>query len=113
VQAGETSGTWSRITTQSMGECWVATRLLAEDKPDASAPRRNVERAYSPPSYFVSPDTRSTSRRSSRPSIGGSCGGKRVCGQMNSCTEAMHYLNECGLSRLDRDGDGIPCESIC
>ncbi|MFB9061263.1 MULTISPECIES: excalibur calcium-binding domain-containing protein [Sphingobium] len=32
---------------------------------------------------------------------------------MDSCSEAYHYLNECGLSRLDGDGDGVPCESIC
>ncbi|WFP51405.1 thermonuclease family protein [Methylomonas sp. EFPC3] len=44
---------------------------------------------------------------------GGNCGAKRTCGQMNSCAEAKHYLNDCGLSRLDRDHDGIPCESIC
>lgn len=41
------------------------------------------------------------------------CGSKRVCAEMNSCAEAMHYLNVCGLSRLDRDKDGVPCESIC
>ncbi|WP_174520391.1 excalibur calcium-binding domain-containing protein, partial [Bergeriella denitrificans] len=27
--------------------------------------------------------------------------------------EAKFYLNKCGVRRLDRDGDGIPCESIC
>ncbi|WP_083455615.1 excalibur calcium-binding domain-containing protein [Sphingopyxis sp. 113P3] len=32
---------------------------------------------------------------------------------MNSCEEAYFYLNQCGLHRLDRDDDGIPCESIC
>lgn len=41
------------------------------------------------------------------------CGRKRYCNQMTSCKEAMHYLKQCGLSRLDRDGDGVPCESIC
>lgn len=41
------------------------------------------------------------------------CGSKRYCGEMNSCAEAKHYLNVCGVSRLDRDGDGVPCESIC
>lgn len=44
---------------------------------------------------------------------GGSCGLKTVCREMNNCAEARHYLNDCGLSRLDRDGDGVPCESIC
>lgn len=43
----------------------------------------------------------------------GSCGAKRLCSQMTSCSEARHHLNVCGLSRLDRDGDGVPCESLC
>lgn len=42
-----------------------------------------------------------------------SCGSKRYCKQMSSCEEARFYLNQCGLNRLDRDNDGIPCESIC
>lgn len=44
---------------------------------------------------------------------GGKCGSKRTCKQMSSCAEAKHYLNVCGLSRLDRDGDSIPCETLC
>lgn len=44
---------------------------------------------------------------------GFSCGGKRFCKDMNSCAEACSYLNECGLGRLDKDKDGIPCESLC
>ena len=39
--------------------------------------------------------------------------GKRYCKEMDSCAEAKFYLNQCGVSRLDRDNDGIPCESIC
>nr|WP_269747379.1 excalibur calcium-binding domain-containing protein [Imhoffiella purpurea] len=41
------------------------------------------------------------------------CSSKRTCGEMTSCTEARHYLTDCGLSRLDRDGDGVPCEAVC
>lgn len=44
---------------------------------------------------------------------GKACGSKYYCKEMASCEEAMHYLNDCGLSRLDGDGDGVPCESIC
>ena len=44
---------------------------------------------------------------------GFSCDGKSTCGQMNSCAEARFYLNSCGVRKLDRDGDGIPCESVC
>lgn len=41
------------------------------------------------------------------------CGNKRHCSKMSSCAEAKHYLNDCGVSTLDRDSDGIPCESLC
>jgi endonuclease YncB( thermonuclease family) len=44
---------------------------------------------------------------------GFSCGGKSRCGQMSSCAEARFYLQNCGARRLDRDGDGVPCESLC
>jgi len=41
------------------------------------------------------------------------CGAKRYCGEMVSCAEAQFYLRQCGLTRLDGDNDGIPCEMIC
>lgn len=43
----------------------------------------------------------------------GACGSKRYCKQMSSCGEAMFYLSQCGLNRLDGDGDGVPCEALC
>lgn len=42
-----------------------------------------------------------------------SCGEKRFCTHMDSCAEATYYLAQCGLSRLDKDGDGVPCENLC
>ncbi len=41
------------------------------------------------------------------------CGSKRYCKEMTSCEEAKYYLLKCGLSKLDGDKDGVPCESIC
>lgn len=41
------------------------------------------------------------------------CGTKRYCREMASCQEARYYLRECGLARLDGDGDGTPCETLC
>lgn len=41
------------------------------------------------------------------------CGSKRTCKQMRSCSEARYYLRNCGLKRLDRDRDGVPCEKLC
>lgn len=46
-------------------------------------------------------------------SLNSSCGSKRYCKEMSSCEEAKFYLMQCGLSRLDGDGDGIPCEILC
>lgn len=39
--------------------------------------------------------------------------GVRYCKQMSSCEEARFYLTQCGLDALDRDKDGVPCESLC
>lgn len=41
------------------------------------------------------------------------CGSKRYCRQMSSCDEARFHLEQCGVSSLDGDGDGVPCEAIC
>lgn len=41
------------------------------------------------------------------------CGSKTTCGEMTSCDEALYFLDQCGVSRLDGDGNGTPCESIC
>jgi deoxyribonuclease-1 len=42
-----------------------------------------------------------------------SCSTRKTCGAMSSCEEAIFHLNQCGNGRLDGDGDGVPCESIC
>lgn len=34
------------------------------------------------------------------------------CYEMTSCSQAEEAL-ECGNYDLDRDGDGVPCESLC
>jgi endonuclease YncB( thermonuclease family) len=41
------------------------------------------------------------------------CGLKTYCREMVSCSEARFHLESCGLTRLDGDGDGVPCEVIC
>ncbi|MBL6082354.1 thermonuclease family protein [Belnapia sp. T18] len=46
-------------------------------------------------------------------SSGFTCGGKQYCREMTTCAEARFYLQQCGLSRLDGDRDGVPCETLC
>ncbi len=41
------------------------------------------------------------------------CEDKYYCADMNSCDEAYFYMNNCGLSRLDGNSDGVPCETLC
>jgi endonuclease YncB( thermonuclease family) len=41
------------------------------------------------------------------------CGAKRYCRELRSCAEARFQLEHCKLTRLDGDGDGIPCETLC
>jgi len=52
-------------------------------------------------------------RAAGRPAPDPSCGAKRTCPEMASCAEALHHLRQCGVSGLDGDGDGVPCESLC
>jgi endonuclease YncB( thermonuclease family) len=44
---------------------------------------------------------------------GFTCGDKRHCKEMSNCEEAKFYMTECGISKLDRNHDGVPCESLC
>jgi len=38
------------------------------------------------------------------------CDGRTRCSQMTSCEEATFFLRHCPDTRMDGDGDGIPCE---
>lgn len=38
------------------------------------------------------------------------CGEKRFCAEMTSCAEARFYLKKCGVTTMDGDSDGVPCE---
>ncbi|TPM90698.1 thermonuclease family protein [Mesorhizobium sp. B2-1-3A] len=43
-----------------------------------------------------------------------SCEPRRYCSQISSCDEAQWYLHNCSWGRkLDRDGDGMACETLC
>jgi hypothetical protein len=38
------------------------------------------------------------------------CDGRVYCSQMNSCSEAMFFLQNCPGTKMDGNDDGVPCE---
>ena len=38
------------------------------------------------------------------------CDGRTHCSQMDSCAEAMFFLEKCPGVEMDGDNDGVPCE---
>lgn len=38
------------------------------------------------------------------------CDGRQHCSQMTSCQEAKFFLKNCPDTKMDGDGDGVPCE---
>ncbi|AHM59212.1 micrococcal nuclease [Flammeovirgaceae bacterium 311] len=62
-------------------------------------------------SYINNPDTTPASSKNDKQQY--NCGSKTKCSEITSCKEALFYLRECGLTRLDGDGDGVPCEGLC
>jgi hypothetical protein len=41
---------------------------------------------------------------------GFACDGRQYCSQMTSCEEATYFLQHCPDTKMDGDGDGVPCE---
>lgn len=39
------------------------------------------------------------------------CDGRQHCGQMNSRAEAVYFIRNCPDTKMDGDGDGVPCEN--
>jgi len=55
------------------------------------------------------PSTKKSSPIASQPQF--RCeSGKTHCSQMRSCAEAKYYQRNCPGTKMDGDGDGIPCE---
>ncbi|RWP57329.1 excalibur calcium-binding domain-containing protein [Mesorhizobium sp.] len=57
------------------------------------------------------------SRMTTRPTVlaqSWSCQPRLTCSRISTCGEARWYLENCSWGgKLDRDSDGIPCESLC
>lgn len=49
-----------------------------------------------------------TAPQSAQPSY--RCDGRQHCSQMGSCEEAKFFIRSCPNTKMDGDGDGVPCE---
>ncbi|QOW20450.1 cold shock domain-containing protein [Lysobacter ciconiae] len=38
------------------------------------------------------------------------CDGRTMCSEMRSCSEATYFLEHCPNTKMDGNGDGVPCE---
>jgi endonuclease YncB( thermonuclease family) len=106
------------------GAAWVYRthrddpRLLALER-EARAQKRGLwalpESARVPPWEWRHPTGAEGTGHPTRAKAGAAfqCGAKTYCREMASCAEARFHLQECGLARLDGDGDGVPCSSLC
>ena len=69
------------------------------------------------PTSAATPAPVPASPAASAPKAAGSGGftsaGKRYCRQMTSCEEAKFYLTQCGVTTLDGNRNGTPCETLC
>lgn len=62
---------------------------------------------------WVKEDFEQMRREENMESSCAACWDKFYCNRMSSCDEAYHCLNNCGMTRLDGDSNGIPCENLC
>ncbi|MBI3963834.1 MAG: excalibur calcium-binding domain-containing protein [Candidatus Kerfeldbacteria bacterium] len=74
----------------------IPTNASSEAEPIPTKPKK-------PPEVIVVPDD----------GIPYDCNTGKLCGDVQSCEEAEFYLNVCGESLFDEDGDGVPCEALC
>jgi len=92
---------------------YVRDRSLFAIETEARAARRGL---WAEANNAIAPwDWRARARETAPPTSerDSSCGGKRYCREMRSCAEARFYMTQCGVTTLDGDGDGIPCEAMC
>ncbi len=63
------------------------------------------------PTSSVSGSGSGLSEVSLQPAQSYQCDGRQHCSQMTSCEEATWFLQNCPNTKMDGEGDGIPCEN--
>lgn len=102
LQALGQSGDWYLLRHNGR-DAYVANWLTHNSPPSPPSSR----------SASSSSSSAANSQPAQQPQPAYSCSPRKNCGQMSSCAEARFHLRQCGRGSLDRDKDGVPCESIC
>jgi phosphatidylserine/phosphatidylglycerophosphate/cardiolipin synthase-like enzyme len=114
---GNTVITGSFNFTKATEEKNAENVIVLQDNPVLANVYAQNWRAHAEHSVaYTGPHGREKDRQVSKPQPAGTafvCAGKTQCGQMSSCKEAKFYLNQGGVKSLDKNGDGVPCESLC
>jgi endonuclease YncB( thermonuclease family) len=103
------------------GHAWAYRKYLRDEsllEDEAAARKAGVGFWGIPEARSLPPWAYRAGQRAAVPADAGAhqglgCGAKRYCREMESCEEALFYLEKCGVTRLDGDGDGVPCEKLC
>lgn len=56
------------------------------------------------------PSTKQVAKKVKKRSESFRCDGRQHCSQMRSYEEAKYFIRNCPNTKMDGDGDGIPCE---
>jgi len=89
------------IVAVAIALSWIAVQRLGP-KPVSGSPEENTP--------LVTSDDGADLPRQSAVGEQFSCDGRIFCSQMTSCEEAKFFLAHCPGTKMDGDGDGIPCE---
>ena len=74
-----------------------------------SKPKSNVKyKTFDYPSGYDKSKPKSNVKQTK--SVKFKCDGRKYCSQMRSCDEAKFFIRNCRGTKMDGDGDGIPCE---
>jgi uncharacterized protein YgiM (DUF1202 family) len=103
--------TWYQVEYNSQ-TLYAHSSVLSATRPAARPAASSNTTSSSNSSSTTSSGSTSGGSAPVSPAVGVGCNGARTCSQMTSCEQARACLAE-GNGRLDGDGDGTPCESLC
>lgn len=85
----------------------VQNKREALNRFQAQAPAQTSQRPTTP----TRPAPANNAASQARPATAAyECNGRQHCSQMRSCAEARWVLQHCPNTKMDGDGDKIPCE---